>query len=251
MTVEHLTNNATNSLADERINLLVERLKAEDLTEQVMAVIALGNSNDKRAVIPLIELLGETEEINIQLHAVEALGKLKDPQAIPILIEALASSVWWLRSQAAAAIGAINHDSALPILKSTIHSRKELLRSASILALGWMRRKELATLVRPFLYDQHVWVRFNTIIALSLMDDRSSVDPFIAFVNDPYEDATVRAVAAQALGRFNIKKAIPSLERLQAETSSAYARAEATIALERLFRGTVRPHIFKNLKFHD
>ncbi len=57
--------------------------------EAVPAIDALGESDDSRAVEPLIGLLKRSDNLTIKIHVCDALGRIADPRAIDPLIEKL------------------------------------------------------------------------------------------------------------------------------------------------------------------
>jgi HEAT repeat protein len=63
-------------------------LSGRDMNERLRAVVALGKSDDPRAVRPLMDLLGDREP-EIRLAATIALGHLKSGRPVDDLIERL------------------------------------------------------------------------------------------------------------------------------------------------------------------
>jgi HEAT repeat protein len=60
-------------------------LNATDAAERERAVVALGKSNDPRAVRPLVVLLKD-EDPNIRLGAIDALGQIRSGRSVDDLI---------------------------------------------------------------------------------------------------------------------------------------------------------------------
>jgi HEAT repeat protein len=86
--------------------------------ERVRAVIALGESDDPRAVRPLMDCCADKDP-QIRLHATEALLKLRSGRAVSVLIERLRDKKERLviRERAAAALAAVRSYSAIEGLR--------------------------------------------------------------------------------------------------------------------------------------
>jgi HEAT repeat protein len=82
-------------------------------------VIALGESDDPRAVHPLMDCCGDTDSL-IRMHATEALFKLRSGRAVRVLIERLKDRKEQMktREKAAAALAAIRSYSAIEGLRN-------------------------------------------------------------------------------------------------------------------------------------
>lgn len=87
--------------------------------ERINAVIALGESDDPRAVHPLMDCCGDTDSL-IRMHATEALFKLRSGRAVKVLIERLKDRREQMktREKAAAALAAIRSYSAIEGLRN-------------------------------------------------------------------------------------------------------------------------------------
>jgi len=86
--------------------------------ERVSAVIALGESDDPRAVRPLMDCCSDTDAL-IRRHATEALIKLRSGRAVRVLVERLKDKNEELvtRERAAAALAAVRSYSAIEGLR--------------------------------------------------------------------------------------------------------------------------------------
>jgi HEAT repeat protein len=86
--------------------------------ERINAVIALGESDDPRAVHPLMDCCNDSDAL-IRRHATEALLKLKSGRAVRVLIERLKDKNENLKTRelAAAALAAIRSYSAIEGLR--------------------------------------------------------------------------------------------------------------------------------------
>ena len=89
-----------------------------DKKERIRAVIALGESDDPRAVRPLMDCCTDKDPL-IRLHATEALCKLKSGRAVSVLVERLRDRNEQLatRERAAAALAAVRSFTAIEGLR--------------------------------------------------------------------------------------------------------------------------------------
>ncbi len=87
--------------------------------ERINAVIALGESDDPRAVHPLMDCCSDTDAL-IRMHATEALLKLRSGRAVRVLVERLKDKNEQMktRERAAAALAAIRSYSAIEGLRN-------------------------------------------------------------------------------------------------------------------------------------
>ena len=86
--------------------------------ERISAVIALGESDDPRAVRPLMDCCSDTDAL-IRRHATEALIKLRSGRSVRVLIERLKdkNEEMVTREHAAAALAAVRSYSAIEGLR--------------------------------------------------------------------------------------------------------------------------------------
>lgn len=85
---------------------LIENLKSPDGNVRRLAASALGKIRDRRAVIPLINLLKVEVKPQVRQYAVKALGEIGDPSAIPTLqvISASTSEMYYTQISAQKAL---------------------------------------------------------------------------------------------------------------------------------------------------
>ena len=95
-------------------DLIFTAVSGNGPAERLRAVIALGKSGDPRAVRPLVDLLGDTDQ-EIRLAATTALGNLKSGRPVDELIERLQdrNEQMVIREQAAVALVSIRSTGAL------------------------------------------------------------------------------------------------------------------------------------------
>jgi len=94
--------------------------------ERILAVIALGESDDPRAVRPLMDCCYDADAL-IRRHATDALFKLRSGRAVHVLIERLKDNREQLatRERAAAALAAVRSYSAIEGLRDLYSDEDE------------------------------------------------------------------------------------------------------------------------------
>lgn len=86
----------TGTAADDEVARAVHALKEKDAKARLQAAEKLGQSCDKRAVEPLIDLLKDSDPLT-RAAAIEALGKLGDKGSVTPLIELIYDQDWRVR----------------------------------------------------------------------------------------------------------------------------------------------------------
>jgi HEAT repeat protein len=97
-----------------------------DNKERIRAVIALGESDDPRAVRPLMDCCTDKDPL-LRLHSTEALFKLRSGRAVPVLVGRLRDRNEHLarRERAAAALAAIRSFTAIEGLRDLYADTEE------------------------------------------------------------------------------------------------------------------------------
>ncbi len=100
----------------------IEQLKSPSVEIRQRAALALGQSGNRLAVLPLMDALGD-EDPGVRENAARALGKLEDPRAVPRLCGVLLDDVSAVvREHAATALGSIGDERAQRPLLSAMQS---------------------------------------------------------------------------------------------------------------------------------
>jgi HEAT repeat protein len=217
----------------EQFDSAMVMLKSEDDDERVRGVIVLGELGDARAVQPLIERLGDTNE-RVSTGAAWALGRLGDAGALDPLIERLKdeSESKHVRGGAAQALGQMCDARAVQPLIERLNddNESEDVRAKTAWALG---RLGDARAVQPLIErlkneNESEHVRANAAWSLGELGDERAVQPLIERLEN--ESADVRVSAAWALGRLGDARAVyPLIDRLRNEREDL--RRWATAAL--------------------
>ena len=115
----------TNSIyAQSKLDAGIIGLKDENKDVRVAAAEALGELNDKRAVVPLIAALKD-EDRSVRGEAAESLGELEDKRAVVPLIAALKDENKWVRYSAVKALLYLKDKRAVVPLIAVLKDKEE------------------------------------------------------------------------------------------------------------------------------
>ena len=181
----------------------LQLVRSDDPDEYAEGVEILFNSDDPRAVAPLIDALRRDLEERTGRWAliIPALGAQRDEAAVPVLIETLTlpDDDWLGREMSADALGKIGSPSAIPALTTA----------------AWRGD-----------------TRDEAIGALSLILDRRVVPTLISAL-EPGEDSQTREAAMEGLRRLG-SEAVPDLVEALAEYGPEHPETERRVWICRL-----------------
>ncbi|MCG9126913.1 HEAT repeat domain-containing protein [Candidatus Poribacteria bacterium] len=228
VTTEHLLN-ALNSADDEwthwaivymlgvihhksSLDAILSRLDHDSYVIRREAVTRLGGYKDRATVEPLIAIVkNKTESKTIRAAAIGSLNALRDERAAPVLREALNDQNGAIRWYAVVGLGAIKDAKAVEKLRQMAENTLEndAIRAAAVSALG-------------------------------NIGDTASEDLLIRALNNRIGNISNNAIAA--LGKMEIKSAVPHLIRIMEDVgiplnastallANASPRSKATVAL--------------------
>ncbi|RKZ92609.1 MAG: hypothetical protein DRR19_03725 [Candidatus Parabeggiatoa sp. nov. 1] len=243
------------AIGDLAVERLIQRLGDEDLKVREATASALGQFQDRRAVIPLIQWLAD-KHWKVREAVVSALGKLQDRRAVKPLIQRLADEHWTVREAAASALGGLQDSAAVKPLIQRLGDEHGKVREATALALkklgeplGWLvvkallnddeARNKLAekpdiraidpllTLLENGQLDKEVHqAAAEVLVAIGEL----AVEPFIQRLEN--EDDRIRQVAAKSLGKIQNPRAVEPLIRRLGDRNDEVRQA-AALALEK------------------
>jgi HEAT repeat protein len=142
----------------------------------------LGDLVDRRAVPPLIGILGEKEG-TVRLAAVLSLAKIGDPRAVSPLLDLLADPDGDVRTATVIALGMIGDRSSVPPLLAILSDPHAPVRDAGAWALGAMKDDRAVRSLIKALSDPEWHVRMEAEWAL-LEIGSGSVEPLIGALHD-------------------------------------------------------------------
>ncbi len=141
------------------LEVAVEQLRGEDLSQRYYAAWYLGTTADPRAVDPLLVALEDDADRTVlggyplRRNAAKALGLIGDQRAVPGLIQALDCSDDHLVEEVAYALAHLGDPVALPALIDLLRDPAAPHRpwEALIETVGQLGGRQAEALIRPFL----------------------------------------------------------------------------------------------------
>jgi HEAT repeat protein len=244
------------------VDLLIEQLDAEDLDTRQAAVVALGRIGDRRATLPLLEVLATDPALTVVTAG--ALARLGDARAFEALLALVAHPDAAVRQAVIAALNSIGHPEmatrVAPLLRDPMpHARESAVRIAGYFgyrecaddllaccddvdpAVQRAALEHLAFLddarVAPRLIDALAGhpssaIRCAAAQALARVEDPRVVAPLVAALSDA--DAWVRYFAARALAEQRLDTGLDDLTRLAFDDPAGHVRLAAIDALGRI-----------------
>jgi HEAT repeat protein len=185
------------------VESLIKALKDRDSQIRKLAVVALGEIRDARAVEPLIQVLSDNDS-NVRGEAADALSKISDIRAVEPLIQVLSDNDSNVRGEAADALSKISDTRAVEPLIHVLSDNDSNVRCKAALALGEIRdAKASKPLIHALLHDTDSEVRKNAAMALGDIRDPKTSEPLIqAFTDTDYQ---VRKNAAISLEKIKVE----------------------------------------------
>lgn len=210
----------------------------------------------KNRVLPALKVALKDSFYDTRAAAVIALGKVggrAEMDVMQSIVDTLSDDDSRVRESACLGLGLLGNKAALPVLKAIIENsargkefcgreQKDILtrtRSFAAVAVGLIgRRDELAaddaalqTIVKTLTTrDAHVDLQLGPVIALQVAHIRHVIPDLIDVVQDPEQDAKVRAHVAVALGKAGVTSSVSVMNKLLTNKSAHVARS-AAIAL--------------------
>ncbi len=176
---------------------------------------ALGQTGDRRAVVPLISRLSDGEWF-VRSAAAEALGQIGDARALDGLVCALRDGDASVRAAAARALRQLGHPGAVGPLVHRLNDHAANVRSAAAAALGDLGDARVVQPLIDRLGDNSGRVAAAAAWALGSISDPRAVRPLMARLNE--EHPGLRGTAVWALGKIGDAEAFEVLmKRLKDE----------------------------------
>lgn len=223
------------------IEQAIERLNHNDAAVRYEAAQQLGNSNDDRAVDPLVGVLPDSNA-KVQYAALSGLVKLGDSRAATPIIENLLanprSRVWELmklnigmRLRFGVMDMVAEGDTEISdMLMAALHDKTldEQQRAFIIQLLGRTGDKRIVESLIEMLMEETLTLRSAAAESLGWIGDKRAVAPLLLFTKD--RSHTLREVTVEALGRLGDQRAVePLIEALEDENE--WVRRAAAVGL--------------------
>ncbi len=231
---------------DDAVAKSVAALKSQDAKARIQAAQHLGQSCDKRAIDPLLDLLGDSDP-TIRIAAVEALGKLGDQETVQLLIDITADQDSRVRLALISALAsfptfkarnAVVNNIANPSGADVSDETDMRVRCAAILTACQLKdvshsRKSILFLY-GFLNSQHETTRkLAEQTLLELKNTRNAQTEMIAILKQS-NDPMLRRWAATWIGKIGFTGARDALQEAAAIDSDASVKRLAAESLKQL-----------------
>jgi HEAT repeat protein len=190
-------------------------------------------AKDPRLVEPLIAALRDRDQ-RVRREAARGLEDIRDERIVEPLIRALSDQDAVVRVEAAWALGSGRYASACEPLMRTLVDQDSGVRQDAARALGKLGDARAVRALVSALRDDNANVRYDAALALGWMKDPQAIELLIAALGD--QDDTVRSGVVGALGAIGppAKAAIPSVQELATSDPSELVRQAAAEALKKI-----------------
>jgi HEAT repeat protein len=170
----------------------------------------------------------QSNDDDVREEAARSLGELQDPRAVMPLIDALADPNHYVRREAAKSLGRLGDERAIPPLINALKDDDRSGREGAAEGLADMKEKALGPLINS-LNDPDWHVRMGVLVSLRIIGDKSVIPDIIGRLKD--ENRFVRREAVKSLGRIGDERMIdPLTEALGDEDRSVRMRAVGALA---------------------
>lgn len=178
------------------------------INARVLAIKAISNLKDTRAVSGLLDCLNNKDEnYKVRLNAADALGKIGDKYAVMPLIDVACDEEEkssYVRESAVAALGMLGDMRALDSLVSILETKKGFidkflfLKERVIEAIGKLNfsNERVVKALKNSLMDDSPQIRINAIEALMNSGDESAAELIKPMLQDENEEVVQNAVVA-------------------------------------------------------
>lgn len=221
------------------LDLSVDDLEFGDSLEvQGQALNALGRIGDRRATMPVVDILSNPDYEDLQENGFEVLSQLDDGRARRFLLEQLAGGAKPLaRRRAARALAAPARRESCSgevgeVTRALIHALRDAdpaVRISSGWALAGVDHPSVTAPLTALLNDTDEQVRVEAAAILVHARSPGVIEQLLGMLNDvPIE---VRPSIAEILGVSGDPRAVPALQRMLASEEEECLRYQAVTAL--------------------
>ncbi len=192
------------------VDVLVDRLDADDEQVRLAAVAALGKLGDRRSTAPLTRLL--TADRTVVIAAAAALAKIGDPSAFRPLLGLIAHPDATVRQAAISALNSLGHPDMERSIAPLLADVNPHVRESAVRIAGYFGYAGCADAMFERCRDDVESVRRAALEHVALMDEARALPVLLGAIAT--ETPRARAGVAIALGRI-----------VQLESQSALRRA--------------------------
>lgn len=190
------------------VTMDLAQLRGGTTDERAGAARRLGESGDRRALLPLVEAARSTEPALAQA-ALGALGRLGDARAVPPLVALLGTTSGRTRYAVLAGLAALRDESSVDPVAALLSDPDPSARQLAVRALGWIAPDDLFTRLSPALGDPLEEVRAEVLAVVSQSRAPTRVAALQKALGDP--SPFLRAEAVRLCAEAGITDRIPSL----------------------------------------
>lgn len=219
-------------------DLLIERLKDEDIEIKTLAIMALGRIGSRKAV-PYI--LDQLEDENLTIVCAGALAKIGDRRAFEPLIKKLGHPNPYIRQSIISALNSIGHPEMKEKVKELLVSDNPYEKESAIKIIGYFGYEEYKNDLIKLLEENNEEIRKAVYENIVFFDDEKIVEILERGLEK--EKRKIREVIARSLIYIDKEKALPLIE-IALKDSSPWVRYYAVKSL--VFHNP--PHIFEILE---
>ncbi len=200
------------SIGTDAVPGLIEGLQNENDRTRRLLVRFLGDSKDRRAVPPLLELLRQDAEL--QSYIFQSLGDLKAEEAVPVLVQGLNAEKEADRIYAAVALGHIKSQNAVTELIQTLSDPVFTVRNAAAEALIETGKPGEKQMVKA-LKTAEGYLELHLVEILGRMKSKKALKLLRKKLNS--DDWLLQGLAIEAVGNINPGKATKSVKKLNVD----------------------------------
>jgi hypothetical protein len=183
---------------EEDVESLISALEIQDTRVKAAAIASLGRSRDRRALPPLISLLGDGNR-GVREATVRALGAFGG-EAVGTLIEALGNEDWHIRMGSAIALRIIGDFRGMEPLIRALSDENRFVRREAAKSLGRIGDRRATEPLIAVLEDRDLGVRIRAAAALGKIADPRAIDPLTHALSD--RNSELQEAAVEALSKL-------------------------------------------------
>ena len=193
------------SVPGEDVDSLLSTLEIQDTRVKEAAIASLGKSRDRRALKPLIYLLGDGNR-NIREASVRALGAFGDRRWNPSS-KLSANEDWHIRMGSAIALRIIGDSRGVEPLIRALSDENRFVRREAAKSLGRIGDQRATEPLISVLEDLDTGVRIRAAAALGKIADPKALDPLTRALSDRNSELQEAAVEAISKIRNSVTSA--------------------------------------------
>jgi HEAT repeat protein len=232
-----------NPAHNQKLTTLINELDHENKVVRELAVRALGELKDERAVEPLIAHLNDPEQ-DVKAWIIKTLGQIGSEKAIDILIELYKVVSPAIRRNIITALGKIGDERVVDTLLEGLKDEIPFVRKTAAKYLGrFPQHRVVEALVKSIETDTVVYYSAESLAQTQMAEARNYLLKFLYS-----ENFVIRGESARALGEFNDTSLTQNLVNLLWDSES-YVRLMAVMSLNKIGDAEALPylvHLSKN-----